>query len=117
MASGGFVQTRLIDDEILVVTLHGNLDAITINAFETEIQRHLSQGTSKIIVDCENLGFMTSTGIGSLVVLQSRLRKQGGALKLVAVHGIAAEVMKLVQLDRVVEGYSDVESAVQSFHG
>lgn len=115
--TSGFIQAKVIDDDVLVITLNGNLDAITIELFEAEIQKHVSQGTSKIIVDCQKLGFMTSRGIGSLVVLHSKLRKQGGALKLVAVHGVAAEVMKLVQLDRVIDGYSDVESAAQAFRG
>jgi anti-sigma B factor antagonist len=115
--NSGFIQTKVIDDDVLVIMLNGNLDAITIEVFEAEIQKHVSQGTSKIIVDCQKLGFMTSTGIGSLVVLQARLRKRGGAVKLSAVSGVAAEVMKLVQLDRVIDGYSDVEAARQAFRG
>ena len=116
MTSNEFFQTRVVDDEILVVILRGNLDSTTSEEFDREIRRHLAQGRSKIIVDCRNLDFVSSVGIGSLVVLQTRLRKRGGVVKLAAIHGMAAEVVKMVRLDKLLDIYGDLEFARQSFY-
>lgn len=109
------IQTQLIDDEILVVVLDGSLDSTTTDQFNQAIQNHLDQGRSKIIIDCRNVGYVSSLGIGSLVALQARLRKQGGEVKLAALFGVPAEAIRLVGLDKLLNIYGDLEFARESF--
>ena len=72
----------MIDDDILVINLRGKLDSATTKEFEDVVQKHFDDGKSKIIIDCAHLGFISSLGIGSLVRMQARLNKRGGAVKL-----------------------------------
>lgn len=116
MSQEPFFDTRLIDDEILAVLLRGSLDSTTTEEFDREIQKHLDEGRSKIIIDCRYLDNLSSMGIGRLVALQTRLRRKGGAVKLATIHGPAAEVIKLVGLGNILEIYGDLEFARQSFH-
>jgi anti-anti-sigma regulatory factor len=51
-----------------------------------------------------------------LVALQKRLGKQGGIVKLAAIQGIAAEVIRLVGLDKMMDIYGDLEFARKSFY-
>jgi anti-sigma B factor antagonist len=115
MNSSQFFQASIVDDDILCVVLRGNLDSTTTEEFNNEIHRHLEQGRSKIIIDCRSVGFVSSVGIGSLVALQTRLRKRGGVVKLAAVQGMTAEIIKMIGLDRLLEIYGDCEFARQSF--
>ena len=116
MTEEAFISSYVVDEDILVIKLHGKLDAATSPEFNAEVEKHFQQGKRKIIIDCAYLGYISSFGIGTLVTLQARLRKQGGEVKLAAVQGIVAEVLKIVRLDRLLEMYGDIEFARESFH-
>ncbi|MHB8900110.1 MAG: STAS domain-containing protein [Thermoguttaceae bacterium] len=111
-----FFDARLIDDDILAVLLRGSLDSTTTEDFDREIQRHLDEGRSRIIIDCRYLDNLTSMGIGRLVALQTKLRRKGGAVKLASIYGPAAEVIQLVGLGKILEIYGDLEFARESFY-
>ena len=116
MTNEPFFDARMIDDDILAVLIRGSLDSTTTEQFDREIQKHLDEGRSKIIIDCRYLDHVTSMGIGRLVVLQTRLRRKGGAVKLATLQGPAAEAIKLVGLGKILDIYGDLEFARQSFY-
>ena len=109
-------ESEIIDGDILAVILNGALDASSTPEFEKEIQAHLDAGCSKIIIDCRNMPYISSLGMGSLIVLQTKLKRRGGAVKLSAVFGTAMEVMRMVGIDKVLGIYGDLEFARQSFY-
>src|SRR5271156_4955834 len=109
-------QSRIIDGDILAIILRGDLDSASAPEFDRQIQGHLDAGRSKIIIDCRNMGNITSLGIASLVALQTKLRRRGGEVKLATIHGPAMEVMRLVRLDKMLDIYGDLEFARQSFY-
>ena len=110
------IETQLLDGEILAVVLGGSLNSTTTDQFNQAIQNHLDQGRTKIILDCRNVDYISSLGLGSLVALQARLRKKGGEVKLAALFGVAAEAIRLVGLDKLLNIYGDLEFARQSFY-
>jgi anti-sigma B factor antagonist len=110
------IETHLLDGEILAVVLDGSLSSTSTDHFNRAIQNHLDQGQTKIIIDCRNVDYVSSLGIGSLVALQARLRKKGGEVKLASLNGVAAEAIRLVHLDKVLNIYGDLEFARQSFY-
>jgi anti-sigma B factor antagonist len=110
------IETQLLDGEILAVVLDGSLNTTTTDQFNQAIQNHLDQGRTKIIIDCRKVEYVSSLGIGSLVALQARLRKKGGEVKLAALFGVAAEAIRLVGLDKLLNIYGDLEFARQSFY-
>jgi anti-sigma B factor antagonist len=115
MSSEPFFDAKMIDGEILVVILRGSLDSATTEQFNQQINAHLDQGRTKIIIDCRYLGFLSSLGIGSLVALQTKLRRKGGAVKLAAIQGPIAGLIRLVRLDKLLDIYGDTEFARQAF--
>ena len=84
--------------------------------FDRLVREHLQAGYSKIIIDCRYLGFVSSLGIGSLVALQTRLHRLGGAVKLAAIQGPVMKVLRAVRLDKMLDIYGDLEFARMSFH-
>lgn len=109
-------QSQLIDGDILTIVLRGDLDSASAPEFDRQIQGHLDAGRSKMIIDCRNLGYISSLGIASLVALQTKLRRRGGEVKLAAIFGPAMDVMRLVPLDKMLDIYGDIEFARKSFY-
>ncbi len=109
-------QTKIIDGDILAIVLCGDLDSTSAPEFSRQIQAHLDAGHSKIIIDCRNLGYISSLGIGSLITLQTRVKRQGGEVKLAAVFGPVMEVLRLMRIDKILNIYGDLEFARKSFY-
>jgi anti-sigma B factor antagonist len=109
-------ESEIIDGDILAIILNGALDAASTPEFDKAIQAHLDTGFSKIIIDCRNMPLITSLGMGSLIVLQTKLKRRGGEVKLAAVLGTSMEVMRMVGIDRLLGIYGDLEFARQSFY-
>ncbi len=109
------IDSEVIEDDILTIKLRGSLDSVGTPEFELEVAKHLTRGYSRIIVDCRYLDYVSSLGIGSLVALQTRLHRRGGSVKLSAVSGPAALLLKAVGLDRILGIYGDLEFARQAF--
>lgn len=109
-------QSEIIDGDILVLVLRGDLDSASAPEFDRRIQEFLDAGHTKIIIDCRYMGYISSLGIGSLVALQTKLRRRGGEVKLAAIFGPAMEVMRLVRLDKMLDIYGDLEFARKSFY-
>ncbi|HEX3148711.1 MAG TPA: STAS domain-containing protein [Gemmataceae bacterium] len=109
------VETRLVDNDILAIILHGSLETATTDQFNRAVEAHLAKGLTKFIIDCRYVGYVSSAGIGSLVALQTRLRKRGGEVKLAAVQGMVVDLMRLVRLDKLLNIYGDLEFARQAF--
>jgi anti-anti-sigma factor len=108
---------EIIDGDILTILLRGDLDSAATPEFERLVREHLDRGHSKIILDCRHLGYISSLGLGSLVTLQTRLRRKGGAVKLAAVLGPVMDVIRAVRLDKMLDIYGDLEFARRSFGG
>lgn len=115
MNSGLSIETVLLDGDILGIVLDGSLNATTTEQFNQAIKNHLDQGRTKIIIDCRRVEYITSIGLGSLVALQARLRKKGGEVKLAGLYGLAADAIRLVGLDKLLNIYGDMEYARESF--
>jgi anti-anti-sigma factor len=116
MNNNAYFSSYVVDDDILIVKLHGNLDAATTQEFNAELDKHFQQGKSKVIIDCAHLAYVSSFGIGTLVTLQTRLRKRGGEVKLAAINAMVADVFKIVHLDKMLGIYGDIEFARESFY-
>lgn len=115
MSSKSLLEARVLAGDILAIVLRGDLDSLSTPEFDRVVQEHLEAGRSRIIIDCRHMGYISSLGLGSLVALQTRLRRRGGAVKLAAIQGPVMHILRTVRLDKVLDIYGDQEFARQAF--
>ena len=65
-----------------------------------------------LVLDFENLEFIDSSGLGSLVAVNSTLLKQQRTLTLASVPDNLLELLKITNLDRVLRIVPAVENAI-----
>ncbi|MDG1894079.1 MAG: STAS domain-containing protein [Fuerstiella sp.] len=97
--------------EILVLELTGDLNAENSEYLMTCVQGHIEDGISRIILNCEELRFISSMGLGTLIRAMTRLKKLGGAVALAGPRGAVADVLRMVHLNRLLSIYEDVDDA------
>lgn len=105
------------NQDIVAVVLTGTLDQSNCEYLLDCVKDEILDGRTKLILDCEELAYISSMGLGMLVRVNSRMKKIGGEVKLAAVHGPVAQVLKVVGFNKLFEIYPTVEEAVAAHGG
>lgn len=90
---------KTITDKTAVFTLSGRLDTVTAPELEKELKDSLS-GITDLILDFENLEYISSAGLRVLLSAHKIMSAQG-SMKLVNVNEIVQEVFE-------VTGFTDI---------
>jgi anti-anti-sigma factor len=102
------------EDDITLIGLDGGLDSASIRDLNKGIDSLLDTGRCRIIVDCTNLNFVSSAGIGALVTLHRRITAADGQVKIAGATGSVFEVLELMNLGSILDLCPDVEHARQA---
>ena len=101
--------------DILVVAAEGNIDVQASDGFFDEIEAQTADGTTKVVLDCSQLQFISSFALARLVRLHAKLKEQGGAVKLAAVTGLVLGVFRCTGMQKVLDLHPTVDSARAAF--
>lgn len=100
------------DGEWRVLDVRGEVDLYTSPQLREAIDREVSGGTPKVLVDLTGVSFMDSSGLGVLVGSLKRSRERGGELALVCTEGSVLKVLTITGLDRVFPIHASVTDAL-----
>ena len=102
-------------EDIVVLILKGNLDALTATELRPTIDELVSSRRTKVIFDLRELTLIDSSGVGAIVSLFKRVRMLGGDVKIARLSNQPKEIFRLLRLDRAFELYETVEAAKLKF--
>ncbi|MGB9604788.1 MAG: STAS domain-containing protein [Bryobacteraceae bacterium] len=101
---------------ITLLDLEGRITAGEEAALLRETLRQLAEsGKNRVILNLEKVDYIDSTGLGTLVMGYTTLRKAGGALKLLHLSRRNIELIVFTKLETVFEIFDDELDAVNSF--
>lgn len=104
-----------------------DLDSVTIFSFEDEdqirdpefmriaVETLRTENRYNILFDFANVHYISSSVLGFLITTFRELETIGGQLKLVNVQPSVANVFEITRLNRILEMYTDKETALKSF--
>jgi anti-sigma B factor antagonist len=105
------------DHGVTVVMVSGEVDAGNSAQLGEELDRLLSEGRRRLVIDLGKVGFMDSSGLATLVRYYKRARSNSGDICLASLQPPVRRVFQLTRLDRVFDLHPDVAKAVQRFGG
>lgn len=79
------------------------------------VDKVLSAGTTKILLNLTEVPIIDSMGIGEIVRAFKKVSESGGILKLVGVTDRVYGALKITQLLDLIESFDDEETAIASF--
>jgi anti-anti-sigma factor len=99
--------------DTVCVTLSGELDFTRAYTFDEEMRRLESQRPGSIVLDLRSLNFLDSAGLGRVLAIQRRAKRDGR--RFVVVRGCRAveRLFALTALDLRLEMVSDPRAALQ----
>lgn len=104
------------NDEVTILRLEGRLmggpDA---NQFQMMIKDLLAEGRQKFLVDMSKVSWVNSVGLGILFSDYTKVKDNGGTLKLVNVNKRVDHILTVTKLNTIFECYDDESRALASF--
>jgi anti-sigma B factor antagonist len=103
---------------IQIVTLKGR---ITAGAEAGSLRERVAALTAagvrnvNVVLDLQDVDYIDSTGLGTLVICATSLRKNGGNVKLLHLNRRNIELLVMTKLATVFEIFTDEQDAVNSF--
>lgn len=79
------------------------------------IKEEASKGSTKIVLNLEEVDYIDSTGLGGMVICYTTLQKAGGALKLDRLNRRNIELLVLTKLSTIFEIFGGEQDAINSF--
>ena len=104
-----------IDRDVFVLMADGGINRENAQQFTHDVEEMVRNGFSKLIIDCSRLDYISSTGLGTLLVLQRRMKQAGGDVKLCSVKGLVVQALQIIRLDRMFGMYPDLGQARLAF--
>lgn len=98
----------------LVAVLSGGLDGTRAATLREQLLRMLRPGASRLVLDLSLVSHVDAGGLAVLVGTERRARLLGGSLRLAAVKPPVGMAVRAAGLDRLLEIFPTVQSAVSS---
>jgi anti-sigma B factor antagonist len=102
-------------DGVSVIELKGYLDAHTAPDLETAFQKLLTEKKYKVVVNCRDLSYISSAGLGVFMAYVEDIRKNMGDIKLTNMSPKVYNVFDLLGFPILYEIYKDEQEAVTRF--
>ncbi|MCA3748586.1 MAG: STAS domain-containing protein [Rubrobacter sp.] len=100
----GYRELGRIDGLAAVELLpEGDLDIESAEEFRRTFTRLLDSGVSHFFVNLGGVGYMDSTGLGSLMQLHRKAREAGGSVRFYDLRPEVREIFRLTHLDRIID--------------
>jgi anti-sigma B factor antagonist len=107
--------TREVDG-VTVVALDGRIVlGEESNAMREKVKSLVAEGKKKIVLNMDNITFIDSAGLGTLVAAHHSAKAQGASLRLCHLGTKFTEVLQITKLMTIFEVYNTEAEAVASF--
>jgi anti-anti-sigma factor len=110
------VQTKQLEPGIVVLEMAGRITmGNDCRQVEWTTKKLLAENRRKIIFDLSHVTHVDSTGIGIIVTVAGQMREVGGALRVAGATEHVEQLLKMTNVDRIVELHPTVVAAAAAF--
>ena len=101
----------------LVIRLGGELDAESNEYFFKCVEDEINAGHKNIVINCADLGFISSIGLAAFIRARSRIAKNDGKIYLARVNSTIMNVLHIVNLDKIFDIFPKEREAIAAIEG
>ncbi len=92
---------KRMPDGVAVLLLAGRLNSATLESFKAHVSQMISEGFQRIIVDCQDIGYISSSGLAALLWARSSAGSSGRKVYLTHVSALVSEVLQVTRLTKL----------------
>jgi len=109
------ITTEKKADGVLVIYLNGRLDAGTAGGLQQEISQLVQDGEERLLINFENLDYISSAGLRVLITTVKLLKSRQGKLVLSSMSSSIFEVLKISGFTAIFNICDTEEQALAAF--
>ncbi len=98
---------------IEIFSVKGSVDLNTSEEFKTLIYASLEKGQKKLILNLEDMDYITSEGIAIILQATKNFKRRNGNVVLCALQDFVKEIFKLVCVDEYLNIENNLETALK----
>jgi anti-sigma B factor antagonist len=98
------------------IRVSGFLDAHTVLSFEKTMEDLLERNYNKLLMDLGDLSYISSAGIGALMVLLQQLRHREGDMVIIQPSQKVYKILELLGFTKIFRICEDRKDALQVLH-
>ena len=102
-------------NDIVVITILGNIDALTAPQITEHIRGHISNGKTKLISDLKEVPYTSSAGLRMLLTAVKETRSKNGDMRLANIQPDVYKVLTLTGFNNIIKIFPDIDAAVKSY--
>jgi len=77
--------------DLLAVNVDGDIDVNSVRELKKSLDEYIDENKPSIVVDCEKLNYIDSTGLGVLVSALKKVQKYDGTIKIIKLQDIRSD--------------------------
>ena len=97
----------------MVVTVMGRLDAVTAPDFERRCSEWIDQGENSLLVDFNQLDYISSAGLRTILVVSKKLKRNSGQICFCGARDMVLRVMHLANFTSLFPVYDSYDEALE----
>jgi anti-sigma B factor antagonist len=109
-----YIRSKVLEDTAVLYP-KGHLDAHNVDRFEKEMVKLIGNHVVNIIINCKELNYISSAGMGIIMGYLDEIREKGGDIKLCCVDERVYEIFDLVGFTEIYDFLDTEETAVAKF--
>ena len=106
---GSSARNNIMENKIEVIRHSGIIDGISGNEIREQAIQLLNKGKKIILVDCQDISFMNSAGIGALVAALKAINNEGGEFYLCSLSSQVKIIFKMTKMNRIFQIFASRE--------
>ncbi len=106
------ITIKELENDIVLISLDGEIDLYTASDLRDAIFEQIDSNKIKIIIDLENITYIDSSGIGTLITSLSKLKKINGNMSIIHVYDSVKKVFELTKLTTFFKIFGSEQEAI-----
>ena len=102
-------------NNVRICYINGEVDINSAPQLKKIFDKVISEKKDKIIINCESVSYVDSSGLATLVEFLKNIRTYGGSLKLAGLSTKIKSLFEMTKLDKLFDISSDNEEAINKF--
>ena len=109
--------SSVLEDENYLITIDGDVDASSSIKLDEAISEAIQDGQQQILIDCVNLNYISSAGLGVFMSYSEELKAKNIRVVLLVLSEKVENVFKVLGLDQLLSIEETKDQAKQQAHG
>jgi anti-sigma B factor antagonist len=102
---------------VAVVEPAGFINAHTAKDFETVIQNLIEQKQHNIVINCKDLSYIASAGLGAIMGFIDQIRENEGDIRMCSMNETVFNIFDVLGFTHLYSIFESEDKAIQSFEG